>query len=67
MTKKNTTEGATDWVALKSGSLQNGIWFATHYPTGWFFVSANQTTLGPYTTFQDGLKEWTKVYGKKKK
>jgi hypothetical protein len=66
MTKKNTTEAAADWTATKSGSFKNGDWFATPYTKGWYFVAVYQTTLGPFKSFEDGLKEWTKVYGKKK-
>jgi hypothetical protein len=63
MPSNNNKSNPAGWETLKSGSFQNGIWTATQYPTGWFFVAANHNTLGPYKTFQDGLVVWTKEYG----
>lgn len=48
------------WETLKSGALRNGNWFASAYESGWYFVSMEHKTLGPFKTFEDGVKEWSK-------
>jgi hypothetical protein len=63
------------WEVLKSGVRKNGDWYACQYVTGWYFVVAvphdskgtgydktNTTTnfIGPFKTFEEGLKEWKK-------
>lgn len=62
------------WDTLKSGVRKNGDWYACLYPTGWYFVVAipcekgtgysktNTITswIGPFKTFEEGVKEWKK-------
>jgi hypothetical protein len=69
MPKKKAT-----WEMLKTGVRRNGSWYASAYSTGWYFVrmavlgSEYGTTkgtegfkkLGPFKTFEDGLKSWEK-------
>jgi hypothetical protein len=73
--KKKTTE-PLGWTTNKNGALNNGNWYASRYPTGWYFVtqtagsaSANKENyggsiqkhicLGPFITFDEGLKVWS--------
>lgn len=58
-TKKgsNATDG---WKLLKSGALNNGIWYASQYAAGWYFVAVNHNTLGPFKSFEEGEKVWAK-------
>jgi hypothetical protein len=58
--KKAEAEPPAGWEAMKSGSFKNGIWYATPYPTGWYFVAQNHETMGPYKSFEEGVKEWSK-------
>ncbi len=69
MPKKKAT-----WDILKSGVRRNGNWYASVYSTGWYFVhmatlgkvygetkgSEDFKKLGPFKTFEDGLKAWEK-------
>jgi len=61
-TKKTTQNVNETWEATKSGGYKLGNWYASPYITGWYFVSANHVNMGPYKSFEDGLKEWKKVY-----
>jgi hypothetical protein len=48
-------------MALKSGVLvhRGGKWYASLYGTGWFFYKATlDGQLGPFKTFEEGLKVW---------
>lgn len=65
MAQKKSAEVAAGWEAMKSGSFKNGVWYATQYPTGWYFVAADHNTIGPYKSFEEGVKEWTKATKKK--
>ena len=53
-----------EWTITKSGAKahSSGHWWACAYVDGWFFY--NRTfldNLGPYKTFEAGLKDWDKV------
>lgn len=70
MTKKTTktakkTEAVAheNWEALKSGGYRNGKWYSAPYVTGWyFFAYGGLPNMGPYKTFEEGLKEWKKTH-----
>jgi hypothetical protein len=59
---------APEWETLKSGVRRHrdGEWYAGSYSTGWYFWDREQRhkMLGPFRSFEDGLKEWGKVAGK---
>ena len=63
-TKRNKKSAESpEWSVLKSGAMKHrdGKWYASPYSTGWFFYTgAFDGNLGPYKSFEDGLKEWHK-------
>jgi hypothetical protein len=59
------------WTVLKSGVRKNGNWYASEYPTGWYFVFGKSSDnygehhvdykcLGPFKSYEAGLKVWEK-------
>lgn len=51
----------SDWETLKSGAMKHcdGEWWASSYLDGWFFYNRSfDNILGPFKTFEDGLKKW---------
>ena len=52
-----------EWNVLKSGAMKHkdGKWYASAYGDGWFFYTgAFDGSLGPFKSFEDGLKDWSK-------
>lgn len=64
MTKTPPKVKSAGWIVLKSGAMRNRKtgWYAARYVTGWWFYPAHYGThdriLGPYKTFEAGLKIW---------
>lgn len=57
--KKSTA--SPEWITLQSGVLRHcdEKWYASAYPTGWYFyTSSYDNNLGPFKSFEDGLKKW---------
>lgn len=49
-----------EWTVLKSGAMKHkdGVWYASPYAPGWFFYNNTfNDSIGPYKSFEDGLKE----------
>lgn len=55
-------ETPSEWESLKSGAMKHSSgWYANEYLNGWYFYTNSvEVTLGPYKTFQEGLKDWKK-------
>ena len=60
-TKKKKSKETAEWTSLKSGAMKHldGKWYASLYSDGWYFYNtAFDNILGPYKTFEEGLKSW---------
>ncbi len=55
-------EATPEWEAMKSGTFHHAKsgWYGKEYLSGWYFYTPNHDNLGPFKTFEDGLKEWKK-------
>lgn len=59
--KKNTQPDASEWEVMKSGVFKHKEenWYAGQYLNGWYFYTYSFTNnLGPYVTFELGVKDW---------
>lgn len=46
---------------------REGVWYVKEYVDGWFFYTATSDgNLGPYKTFEAGLKPWAEAKKKHK-
>lgn len=63
MASKKKAEGGSDggWEAMKSGAMKHPSgWYAKEYLSGWYLYTANHQQMGPYKSFDEGVKAWTK-------